>query len=173
MRRGLRLLIASGLGMLTSEALAAAPHITLRVEQPVYAGMPVWLDVMADDPCIGVHYSGDVGGGTESGWAEVKGPGGKTPEPGFHPTYYPHSNFATEVGACPSQGDLDQGRSHRIPLHLVADLRLPGQYTVRWRVPPTKKLGDVAPTDWLTFVVQPVSTAQREAWLSDLVARPP
>ncbi len=41
---------------------AAALNIDIKVEQPTYAGMPVWLDVEVDEPCAEARYQGDPAG---------------------------------------------------------------------------------------------------------------
>jgi hypothetical protein len=59
-----------------SLAHAQPPHVSLHVEQPAYAGMPVWLDVDVDDPCITPEYFGAPGGSADNGSAQVIGPDG-------------------------------------------------------------------------------------------------
>ena len=151
----------------------SSPHIRLRVEQPAYTGLPVWLDVEADDPCIAVDYEGDLGGYAKGGSLEVVASGGATPAPGFHPVRYPHGSMLIVPGACPADNRRDGSGRPRIPLHLVADLRIPGEYKVRWLVAWTKKLGALPPTAWVTFVVLPSTPKQREAELARLLAQVP
>ncbi len=59
-----------------SLAEAQPLHVSLRVEQPTYAGMPVWLDMDMDDPCITPEYFGAPGGSADNGSAQVIGPDG-------------------------------------------------------------------------------------------------
>jgi len=154
-------------------ARADSPRITLKIEQPAYAGLPIWLDVESDDPCLAVHYTGNMGGFAEGGHAEVIGSDGQELRVGFQAHFYRHGSVLQEPGACPSDYVSGHGGTHRIPLHLVANLREPGQYSVRWLVPKTTKLGAVPPTDWLKFEVLPSTQDQREAWLADLLAHQP
>jgi hypothetical protein len=152
---------------------SAAPVITLRVEQPAYAGMPVWLDVDVDTPCIGVHYSGDPGGYAEGGRAEVAEPGQADSEPGFKPYNAPHGSLLKMAGACTDGGVRASQGTSRIPLHLVADLRAPGPYAVRWQAQTTTRLGAVAATAWLPFTIRPSTPARRQAWLRQILGHPP
>jgi len=168
--RGPTLLLAACLA--TVSARAQAPHITLHVEQPAIAGLPIWLDVAADDPCIGVHYHGDLDGTVRGGHADIMAPGQKPAAPGFKAISYPHRGLERYPAECPSDSPPDRG-TQRMPLHLIANLRQPGQYAVRWIVPTTEKLGAIAPTPWVTFTVQPSTAARRESWFSATLAHIP
>ena len=159
--------------VLASRPCAAQPPlINLRVEEPVYAGLPVWLDVEAADPCIAVHYQGSLIGDASGGRAEVAGADGATLPPGFRPHYgRPIGSMLRREGACTAR-ELKDATTNRIPLHLVADLKKPGHYAVRWIVPRNDRLGNV-PSTSLTFTVRSGTDAQRESWLTGLLANQP
>jgi hypothetical protein len=134
--------------------------------------MPIWLDVAVDDPCIAANYGGDPSGSAEGGSAQVIGPDGMPRPPGITTYQLRHGGFDRRVGDCPSNAMGGLRGASRVPLHLVADVRAPGQYSVRWSVPFTTKLGKIPPAS-VTFAVLPSTPEQREAWLRDMLAHTP
>ncbi len=171
-RKAAALIFSCIAGSVCLPGTAAALHIEARVEQPAYAGMPVWLDVVADEPCIEAVYQGDLSGYASGGQAQVTADG-KPAQAGFRPTSYIRSEIIFPPGTCPSVKRYLKGGTHRIPLHLIADLREPGTYAVRWIVPKTTQFGAVKPTEWLQFTVASADPVRRESWLTGLLRRTP
>jgi hypothetical protein len=166
--------IASVIAALAPAARASdaiGPHIDIRIEQPVYAGLPVWLDVDAHAACPDWHnWRGIVLGRTDG--PDVVGPNGENAA--FTPASHPLNDHAFAArSACPAYPSTTLAGTIRIPLHLAASIRTPGDYQVRWIVLSPDNSGVIASSHWLPFTVSPSTPAQREAWLEHVLKLQP
>jgi hypothetical protein len=149
------------------------PRIDLRIEQPAYAGMPIWLDVDVQDGCLEARYPGAPPGffGIRGDRAEVTLDGRNAPPARFPPAPIVWIGPGPPRRACPGSHPVGPASQHRFPLHLVASIDRPGAYAVRWVVP--GEVGIAAQSAWLPFTVQAFTRTQREAWLKGMVSHPP
>jgi len=149
------------------------PRIDLRVEQPAYAGMPIWLDVDVQDGCLEARYPGAPPGyfGIRGDRAEVTLDGHKALPARFPPASIAWIGPGPPRRACPGSHPVGPASQHRFPLHLVASIDRLGAYAVRWVVP--GEVGIAAQSEWLPFTVQAFTRAQREAWLKGMLSHPP
>ena len=158
-----------------------SPRIGLQVEQPAFAGLPVWLDVDVADACLEARYQGDVTAGVAPSWgfepfserAEVTDPNGRPAAAGFSAFVRPHLRFPKERHACFGSRPKGPASAHRFPLHIAADFRQPGDYKVRWIIPASDGYGVLAQSAWLAFTVAPSTASQREAWLQSMLSHVP
>jgi hypothetical protein len=168
------------LALLAHSPLHAAPTpvpVDIAIEQPVYAGLPVWLDVNVHDACLEARYPAsenpslfDAGGST----VETLKDGRPAPASAY-PIGAIQITEPISAGPCPGSQPEGSASVHRFPLHLAADLTTPGRYAVRWLV---RRRLSATPTvfgqsHWLTFTVLPSMSAQREAWLEAVLAHRP
>jgi hypothetical protein len=186
--------IAAALVLLVSQvALAQNPltanvPIDIRVEEPVFAGLPIWLDVNVHDICLEANYPMDqspawfgVDGATEILKDGRSIPASPFPMPGIA---LDNPGLASEP--CPGSTRVYPEGIHRFPLHLAAALDTPGHYAVRWVIKRSKYIVSLQPrptlltqpallvqSRWVSFTVQPSTAAQREAWLRNILARRP
>jgi hypothetical protein len=151
---------------------ATVAEFKIHVAEPVYAGLPVWIQ--ADLPeMLTAHYPYD----SDPGWfgqnkIELKREG----------TILTPLTFPTP----PSGGGVFGGwiappgsPTNRLPLHLKYLLDTPGTYSVRWTVvrreisSETRQFVEtmLAQSEWITFELRPSTPKQRASSLRNQLAR--
>ena len=168
-------LFVSGIAVAAAQEVIGPP-IELHVEEPAYTGMPVWLDVDVQDGCLEAVYGGDGGGAVFGGRgdrAEIRHDNRPARRPA-HVTIRDSDNGPVSGAACPGSRPTQPPSAHRFPLHLGASFDEPGHCKVRWVIP-NHSHGPpaLARSDWVDFNVFLSTPAQREAWLTNLLAHPP
>jgi hypothetical protein len=154
------------------------PIMTLRVEQPAYTSLPIWLHVITSDSCLE-----NAGAPASPGaffnlylWMRPDGPevtrnGTKLSRtPFIDPTTATYHYFNNPHGPCgygaPQTGEHD----HRFALAGAYTFDQPGHYRVRWI---TKfGFGPREPgmtSDWFDFAVMASTPSQRDAWRAGLL----
>ena len=152
---------------------------TVSLEQPAYAGLPVWLKVELPFELGSIHYPyvlGPAGFGCNE--VEVRRNGVPlTLKPGSNWSRY-GMVFAGNV--CGSYGPTAPPLAGRLPLHLLYQMDFPGTYEVRftlWTMPvgmlsqPQTKFR--ARSEWTPIELLPSTPQQRADWLQGLRNHPP
>jgi len=152
---------------------------TVSVDQPAYAGMPVWLRVELPFENGTIHYPyvlGPAGFGCNE--VEVRRNGESLPlMPGSN---WMRSPMAFNGNICGSYGL--ESSPHIVggclPLHLLYDFRAPGTYEVRFtrRSVPFGALsqsGFKVRSEWTRFEILPSGPNRRAEWLKSLREHPP
>jgi hypothetical protein len=153
---------------------ADIPSFTIRIDQPVYSGQPIWVRVV-DGPRANIRYPfhsvvGDIG----CNRLEVK-------HNGVLLKPLPIQRGPTSMSGPACGSSAPQGSpSDRLPLHVLYQFESPGIYSVRWTMgfpfPLRAGIAGTKPepqSDWLTFQVIETTPEQHEAWLKNLLADAP
>lgn len=177
---------AAAVGVLLScisvtPAQVSSPHtstvksLKITVDQPAYAGQPVWVHTPPGQYFIRYpfySYIGYIG----CNRIELRY-NGEPAKP-----WAIQSDVISYVGIMCGSSAPPQSPQDRIPLHILYPLLKPGIYSVRWTVqePNFQRtnrqedvLRDAARSEWTTFTVLQANPEQREGWLSQLLASPP
>ncbi len=174
--------------------IVSPPVISLRVEQPAYTGMPIWLHVIARDQCF--ENSGTRSIEAKYLWlrwdgAEVTLDGHPVPRTPFSDVGMAPQFRLPNLLPCvvlPPQGPE---HDHVFALNGAYVFDKPGHYAVRW-VTKDRNYPDHAPENafragrgdfymqagsvtsgWVGFDVAESTPAQRETWLAGILAAPP
>ena len=145
------------------------PALTIAIDQPAYAGQPIWVRAV-DGPRQNIRYPFNAAAGyIGCNRLEVRHNGlllERRPMRGVH------GSSGILCGSGAPQGSP----KYRLPLHILYQLNSPGTYSLRWTVETPHLLPSVKPeaqSDWLTFEVLEETPEQREAWIKNLLGNPP
>ena len=133
---------------------------TVSVDQPAYAGMPVWLKVELPFQYGTIHYpyiSGLAGFGCNE--VEVRRNG--EPLPLIPPSNKMQSTRPFVGDICGIPGPESPADIGRLPLHLLYDFRVPGTYEVRFTLRSMpfgapSQTGFKARSEWTPFEILPL-----------------
>ena len=150
--------------------------ITVSMDQPAYAGMPIWLRVELPFQYGTIRYPYFFGlAGFGCNEVEVRRNGESLP---FIPGSRGLGSPGTFVGnICGSFGPSSHVTG-RLTLHIMYDLSTPGKYEVRFTMR-SEPFGVLSPTgfkarsEWTTFEVLPSEPNRRAKWLDSLREHPP
>jgi hypothetical protein len=154
----------------------APKQFSITVDHPAFIGEPIWVNkttrphdyFFVSGECIQLELLHD--GKLVPRWPVkyVSGGAGST-------SWSPISMMA--ANCLPTA--LRNPSGHRLPLHVWFQIRQPGRYALHWvsERPPdvrdNKSVTTPVGSAWITFTVLPASAADREKWLSHLLAHPP
>lgn len=141
---------------------------TITVDQPAYAGLPVWVHKAPGPEFVrypfytSVEYFG-------CNRLELMRDGKLVRR------WQIRSDLTSYIGIACGSAAPPQSPEDRLPLHLWYPLQDPGVYRVRWIYEqPTLKNGSEqtisTSSAWTTFTVLQSTPAQRERWLNQLLA---
>jgi hypothetical protein len=165
------------LGPRESPQVAPTPSVfSIHLESPARAGLPAWIDADLSG-LLTVHYPyGTDPGFIGSNQLAVTRDG------------HPLDRLPDDQPIAPIPGLVigslapPDAPTGRLPLHLIYDLSTPGHYSVRWTVvaqrdprqdPPSAPDRVLAQSAWLDFDIAPTTEADRQAWLTRLLAASP
>ena len=156
---------------------AGFPKMTIRLDQPAYTDMPVWLKVDFESALWGgIRYPSLLGpAGFGCNEVEVRR-GGKllTRLPGSN-WNRGKMNFSGFI--CGGYAPTPHGFENRLPLHLLYRFDEPGTYEVRYTLrdlpfgASASKI--VVQSEWTPIEVLPANHYQRTQWLEDVRSRHP
>lgn len=177
-------------GVAGAAQISSPTNFTISIDQPVYAGEPVWVRAL-DGPIQNVRYPfnspiGYFGCNKLEVWHD-----GTLVAPSTTETI-PRVYNGPACGSAAPSGSPEG----RLPLHILYPLIQPGTYLVRWTIespnlpppsliptipqsheypdfthrPPFRTIGQ---SQWLTFTVLAATPAMHESWLQKLIASPP
>jgi len=135
-------------------------RVTISVNQPAYAGMPVWLKVELPFEYGAIHYPYILGlAGFGCNEVEVRKDGDSLPlKPGSEQM---PSSVAFVGNICGSSGIASRPDIvGRLPLHVLYDFGTPGQYEIRYTLR-SEPFGALQPTgfktrsEWTPFEILP------------------
>jgi hypothetical protein len=145
------------------------------VDQPAYAGQPIWVHAPPGRYFIRYPFYSYIG---YIGCNRLELQYNDQPvQPWAIPT-----DVVSYVGIMCGSSAPPHSPQDRMPLHILYPLLKPGDYRVRWTIeePNFQRtnhregiLRDAARSDWITFTVLQATPAQRESWLSHLLESPP
>jgi len=146
-------------------ASAAPTAFAIRVDAPVFVGMPIWIYADLTGPLVvrypfdgDPHYFGSNQLELKRGGQPLKPIAGEF-----------HGGLVGIVAGSAAPPGSPQGR---LPLHLGFSIDKPGRYSVRWTVQGGMSKETLAQSDWLDFDVRAANPAARETWLRTLLASP-
>ena len=154
---------------------AGFDKMTIRLDQPAYTDMPVWLKVESRSSAkVGIAYPSLLGpAGFGCNEVEVRRDGKLlTRLPG---SSWNRGPMAGSGPPCGGFGAAAKGSADRLPLHLLYRFDEPGTYEVRL----TLRVSDAAASktrfqsEWTPIEVQPANHFQRAQWLADVRNRHP
>lgn len=149
---------------------SGAPSFSIAIDQPVYAGQPIWIHAI-DGPRRNIRYpfhaeAGDIG----CNLLEVQ-------HNGVLLKQLPQRGTADLSGILCGSGAPQGSPTYRLPLHVLYSLKAPGTYSARWTVevqsPTPGFLKPEAQSGWFTFEVLEETHDQHEAWIKNLLANAP
>ena len=154
---------------IASDHRPAAKSFTISVEQPAYAGEPIWVHGIA-----------------RRGWQncyrlELQFNGKPVPRWSVKPlflggVYTGPRSFIDQSGPDCFPTLVSSPPGDRLPLHVWYQIRQPGLYAVRWvsqRFDAKDRKTISVSSSWATFTVIESTAASRERWLNRLLANPP
>lgn len=148
--------------------------LAITVDQPAYAGEPIWVHAQAGKYFIRYpfySYIGFIG----CNRVELRYEG-----EAMEPWAMPSDMVSFEGNPCGSAAPRGSPPD-RLPLHVLFPILKPGHYAVRWVIEEpdfenAKKgiyLRDSADSGWIPFTVLEPTPEERENWLNGLLAKPP
>lgn len=148
--------------------------LAITVDQPAYAGEPIWVHAPAGRYFIRYpfySYIGFIG----CNRVELRYEG-----EAMKPWAMPSDMISYEGILCGSAAPRGSPPD-RLPLHVLFPILKPGHYAVRWVIEEpdfenAKKgiyLRDSADSGWIPFTVLEPTPEERENWLNGLLAKPP
>jgi hypothetical protein len=164
-------------GAQASKSPQAPKPFPIAVGQPAFIGEPIWVSEITrpneysyvTSECIHLELLYD--GKPVPGWSLKPVFGGFGGSSSLDMSFMSASDCLPTAIRNPPFGK-------RLPLHAWFQIRQPGRYALRWTnlgrvVKDGKSVTTQVSSAWITFTVQPSSAADRERWLSHLLARPP
>ena len=148
------------------------PAFTIAIDGPIYAGQPVWIRAVDGTRNANIRYpfSSDLGY-MGCNRLEVKRNGLL-----LTPRKLPLRPLAgLACGSSAPRGSPE----NRLPLHVLYPIHEAGTYSVRWTEEGPSiedgkfRMQTKAQSEWLTFTVHETTPEQQEAWLKNLLAKPP
>jgi hypothetical protein len=150
---------------------AGFDKMTIRLDQPAYTDMPVWLKVEFRSGLGGMVYYPSLLGPAGFGCSQIE-----VRRDGKVLTRMPGSNWnrggmSFSVLNCGGYAKAPRGLEDRLPLHLLYRFDEPGTYEVRltFRDFPS----EVKTSEWTAIEVLPANHYQRAQWLEDVRNRHP
>lgn len=153
--------------------LAGFEKMTVRLDQPAYTDMPVWLKAEFRSGSRTIQYPSQLGpAGFGCNEVEVRRDGKLlTRLPG---SIWNRGNFSFSVLNCGGYGPAPHGLESRLPLHLLYRFDEPGTYEVQLTVRDSVAASKIQfQTEWTPIEILPANHYQRAQWLEDVRNRHP
>jgi hypothetical protein len=158
------------------EVRDSLPKITgkfgVTVDSPERAGMPIWVHADFGKELLAYPYSFDLRDIDDDGLyvscnrLELKRNGEVLAEQS--------PQIVVRSGPVCGSAFYPDSPRNRLPLHLAFKIDRPGHYSVRWTMMrPDPSAWSGQQSDWVDFDVVAASPAERDAWLTKLLAAPP
>ncbi|MDX6463401.1 MAG: hypothetical protein QOE55_7098 [Acidobacteriaceae bacterium] len=154
----------------------APKPFSITVDQPAYIGEPIWVHLPAIRPGA-IRYAIGASGCNR---LELMSDGKPVQRRSLNPRGF---GFGVSSGPIPIGSTcipelLTNPPGNRLPLHVWYPVQQPGVYAVRWvsewsDVKDGKSVTVSVNSAWTTFTVLQSTAAERERWLSRLLASPP
>jgi len=149
-------------------------NLHLSLEEPVYAGLPVWIKADLAYPYEARYPYSEDPSDFGPNVIELRR-GNEVIQPRSFPLFG-NSPGSGIMGGSAAPPDAPQ---NRLPLHLKYHIEQPGTYSVEWTAVRQVLVGKhqmnavAGRSDWLAFEVKPSTPEQREAWLEKTLAAVP
>ena len=187
---GLRFHLAIVLAATAIIGIAQVPHAPTQsdvlksfdvvVDQPAYAGEPIWIHAPAGKYFIRYPFSPHIGGPGDLADFGCNRVELRYEDQPVKPWQLPGEPIGGAGILCGSSAPAHSPQD-RLPLHVLFPILKPGRYSVRWviqqpnfqRLPNQGVLQDCADSGWKSFTVSQPNPSELQNWLSRLLADPP